>query len=107
MPCQCRSLNLTYNPNTEKGATFFCSSDIDWNNLPTKISISSQCSLLCDLMLVATIECKEGMWTGQPETGWWCSEERGAVGWWTEEDEVLHGESILEDWGEEGSSYLI
>ena len=102
MPCFCQSLNLTYNPNTERGATFFCDPTIDWKNLPAKILASSQCSLLCDLMLVATIECREGRWTGQPEAGWWCSEERGAVRGWKEEDqEGMPMENIQEGVEEE------
>ena len=24
-------------------------------------------------MLISTVECKEGMWTGRPDLGFWCS----------------------------------
>jgi hypothetical protein len=107
MPCNCQSLNLTYNPNSEPGAQFFCSPLLDWNSLPVRISATSQCSLLCDLMLVASIECKEGKWTGQPEAGWWCSEERGMVRGWREEEEVLHVEGIQEVVEEEATKHAI
>ena len=95
MPCFCQALNLTYNPIKEKGAQFFCNPPIDWKGLPAKITSSTQCSLLCDLMLVATIECRDGRWTGQPEAGWWCSEERGGVGRWRGQEEGKAEEEVM------------
>ena len=84
MACEngCKPLNMTYNPNLEKGAEFFCNDPLSWSNLPVKIEKSNQCHLLCDKMLVAITECKDGVWTGNPGLGFWCTEEQEAVGHW-------------------------
>lgn len=86
MPCLsgCKPLNLTYNPNKEVGAEFYCNSPLDWENLPVKVEPSNQCHLLCEKMLVSVVGCREGMWTGKPELGFWCNEERKGLGYWGE-----------------------
>ena len=48
MGCGCHSLNITYNPNTEEGAEFYCEDEIKWDNLPQKIETTNKCSLFCD-----------------------------------------------------------
>ena len=81
MPCipapiptaACKPLNLTYNPNEEDGAGFYCTPPIDWSNLPVRMSKPTVCYLVCNMMLVATVQCKEGVWTGHPEIGFWCN----------------------------------
>ena len=80
----CKPLNITYNPNEEKGAEFHCNPPVDWNNLPAQISKTAQCNLLCDKMLVAVVECKEENWTGHPDMGFWCTEEKAPVDHWVE-----------------------
>ena len=60
----CRPLNLTYNPNEEDGAEFYCNPPVDWDTLPVKIDKRAECSLLCDRMVVAMVKCKGERWTG-------------------------------------------
>jgi len=83
MGCGCHALNLTYNPNTETGAEFYCDTEIqDWSSLPIKIDTTNRCHLFCDKMLISITECKEGLWTGRPDLGFWCNSPRpGVTGW--------------------------
>merc|ERR1739846_252881 len=61
MKCDgCKPLNLTYNPNMEKGAAFHCSPPMDCHSLK---------------------------WTGQPDLGFWCAEEQPPVNYWVESKE--------------------
>jgi len=88
MKCDgCKPLNLTYNPNMEKGAAFHCNPPIDWDNLPAKIDGTAHCNLLCDNMLVASMDCHNLKWTGQPDLGFWCAEEQPPVNYWVESKE--------------------
>ena len=82
MGCHCLPLNLTYNPNLEEGTEFHCNPAMDWENLPAKIETNTQCNLLCDKMLIDIIECKEGIWNGRPDLGFWCNEEKESIGLW-------------------------
>ena len=92
MPCipapiptaACKPLNLTYNPNEEDGAGFYCTPPIDWSNLPVRMSKPTVCYLVCNMMLVATVQCKEGVWTGHPEIGFWCNQNNAPVDFWKE-----------------------
>ena len=88
MPCrpmtECQPLNITYNPNDEEGAEFYCRPEFSWAGQPTKIETTTRCHLLCNRMLVATAQCKEGVWTGQPELGFWCDQKMGPVHKWLE-----------------------
>ena len=84
MACACQPLNITYNPNSEEGAEFYCSPSVKWSALPVKIETNTQCNLLCDKMLVAITECKEGLWTGRPDLGYYCSEVNDPIGNWIE-----------------------
>ena len=58
IPCSCPSLNLTYNPNDEPGASFGCNKPIDWDNMPVIIDPSTKCYLVCGFMLTATVVCR-------------------------------------------------
>merc|ERR1719228_1400387 len=84
-PCSCLDLLLLwpdengffYNPNTEEAADFICESDLesapdagDWT-----IKAPNSCTLYCDQHYVATAECVDGEWTGNPEWGFWCYDE--------------------------------
>ena len=83
MPCGgCSPLNMTYNPNLQKGTEFFCNPHVSSKRLPVKIAQGTQCHLLCDKMLMAITECKDDIWTGKPELGFWCSQEKAPVGHW-------------------------
>ena len=86
MLCQtaCMPLKLTYNPNEEQGAGFYCNTPLDWKNLPVKVEPSNTCHLLCDRMLVASVTCREGVWTGKPGLGFWCHQEKERVGHWVD-----------------------
>jgi len=88
MKCDgCKPLNMTYNPNMEKGAAFHCNPPIDWDNLPAKIEGTAHCNLLCDNMLVASMDCHNLKWTGKPDLGFWCAEEKPPVNYWVESKE--------------------
>jgi len=89
----CKPLNLTYNPNEEKGTGFHCNPSLDWASLPVKIDETTQCDLLCDRMLVASVECKDGKWTGQPEVGFWCTKQKPPVNNWIQPKSKEKGES--------------
>ena len=78
----CKPLNLTYNPNTELGTDFHCKTPLDWNSLPVKLEPSNHCVLMCSGMMMANIECKEGLWTGNPGLGLWCHHEMEGLGYW-------------------------
>jgi len=85
MKCDgCKPLNLTYNPNEETGAAFHCNPPINWDNLPAKIDGTAHCNLLCDNMLVASMDCHNLKWTGNPDLGFWCAEEKPPVNYWVE-----------------------
>ena len=77
-------LNITYNPNEEEGAEFHCKPAFSLTSLPVQMDTSTKCYLLCNRMLVATVQCKKGSWTGHPELGFWCNEKKGAVKHWIE-----------------------
>jgi len=78
----CKPLNITYDPNKERGAEFFCNPPINFDNLPARIDNTAKCNLLCDKMLEAVVECKNSVWTGYPELGFYCSEKKPAIFYW-------------------------
>ena len=78
----CKSLNLTYNPNTEVGTDFHCKTPLDWENLPVKVEPTNNCILMCAEILMAVVGCKNGLWTGNPDLGFWCHHEMEEVGHW-------------------------
>ena len=92
MPCisaaeatsTCKPLNITYNPNEEVGTGFYCNPAWDWSNLPVKLSHPTECYLLCDRILVGAVQCKEGVWTGHPEIGFWCNKKNAPIEYWKE-----------------------
>jgi len=87
--CNCVPLNLNwpyddtglsgtyYDPNDELAADFICKEDLvektpgnaDWT-----IKGDNSCTLYCDQHYVATAACVDGVWTGNPEWGFWCYE---------------------------------
>ena len=34
---------------------------------------NNTCHLFCDRMLVSTIQCRDGFWSGRPNLGFWCN----------------------------------
>jgi len=89
--CGCGNLELTwpdgnggvihYNPNDEDGTDFICNTPLlettegskDWY-----IDKDNTCKLFCDGHYVATAQCFDGFWTGNPEWGFWCYTEPSA-----------------------------
>merc|ERR1712013_163250 len=51
---------------------------------PAKIDGTAHCNLLCDNMLVASMDCHNLKWTGNPDLGFWCAEEKPPVNYWVE-----------------------
>ena len=56
----------------ENGAEFHCNSPVDWTRLPQPLQTDNVCHLLCDRILIDVVQCKEGVWTGNPDLGFWC-----------------------------------
>merc|ERR1712215_431876 len=62
-----------YDPNDEEAADFICNQSL--GDAAWTIDGSNSCSLYCDQHYVATAECVDGEWTGNPEWGFWCYDE--------------------------------
>jgi len=42
-------------------------------------------------MLIDVIECKNGVWSGRPEDGFWCNHPKPMIGLWgTNEDMIIN-----------------
>jgi len=84
LDCGCESLEIRwkypdgdpYDPNGEDGADFICVDTLepDADGL-FSIDPKNYCKLFCDGHYVATVQCVDGEWTGNPEWGFWCYEE--------------------------------
>merc|ERR1719348_1314374 len=63
-----------YDPNFEEGADFVCDTPIEAHDGSGTyiIETGNVCILFCDSHLVATVQCVNGEWTGEPELGLWC-----------------------------------
>jgi len=74
--------NIVYDPNQMPGTTFICQNGEylvgEAPGTEFKITEDMTCRLYCDGYHVATIECLNGQWTGQPELGAWCYYEPAA-----------------------------
>merc|ERR1719228_1823292 len=64
-----------YDPNVEEAADFICEAPIETTPGEWKIIAPNSCTLYCDQHYVATAECVDGEWTGNPEWGFWCYDE--------------------------------
>ena len=101
--CTCADLRLPYNPNEpthdkaayeKSSAMFHCDKQLNWDDLISKggvrLETTNRCHLFCDRvhsfkwrntyylvhtlqMLISITECKNGMWTGRPDLGYWCN----------------------------------
>jgi len=74
--------SIVYDPNQMPGTTFICQ-DGEYlvgaaDSQEFIITKDMTCRLYCDGYHVATIECLNGQWTGQPELGAWCYYEPAA-----------------------------
>jgi len=67
---------VNYDPNALPGTTFICENgEYIQNNSGQSAFIIAEdmtCRLYCDGYHVATMECLNGDWTGEPELGAWC-----------------------------------
>jgi len=90
LACGCTNLELQwpyedpagvyYNPSDEEGTDFICDKPLldptgsgEW-----AIEPDNTCKLFCDGHYVATAQCIDGFWTGNPEWGFWCYTEPSA-----------------------------
>ena len=81
LPCGCESLEIrwpyqpdgySYDPNDEEGTDFICDQPLDEAAGVYSIGPNNYCKLFCDEHYVATAQCLDGQWTGNPEWGFWC-----------------------------------
>jgi len=83
----CRDLSLTYDPNKEVGAEFYCIPPLDTTNAtvtnPVRIDDETSCVLLCDRTPTSHLECRGTKWSGKPEVGFWCNEKKAPIKQWT------------------------
>ena len=72
--CGCASVRVPYDPNKEEGAEFYCSED--GKNVDTSSGVTLrtgvECELYCDRRLAVVVSCDGGVWSGQPEEGFYC-----------------------------------
>jgi len=82
----CRDLSLTYDPNKEVGAEFYCTPKVDFTNAtvtnPVRISDETSCVLLCDRIPTSHLQCINTKWSGKPDVGFWCNEKQAPVKNW-------------------------
>ena len=65
-----------YDPNAEEAANFICTAAaVDTSDGDYIITAPNKCMFYCDEYYVATVECLDGEWTGNPELGFWCYDE--------------------------------
>jgi len=81
LACGCESLEIrwpytsdgySYDPNVEEGTDFICDQPLDLTDGVYSIAPNNYCKLFCDDHYVATAQCLDGEWTGNPEWGFWC-----------------------------------
>jgi len=82
LACGCESLEIrwptdepngySYDPDKEEGADFICDEPLEFANDVYSIGPNNYCKLFCDGHYVATAQCLDGEWTGNPEWGFWC-----------------------------------
>jgi len=78
--CGCSPLILSYDPNWEDGASFSCKG---WDqraiNIPgvgIKIDTGDECELQCNGRVTAAVSCNSGLWSGRPELGFYCYDDK-------------------------------
>jgi len=88
-PCHCQDLKLTYNPNDDPAGEFYCDDPLNMTAaaLPARVETSNVCHFFCDRILIDIVECKEGVWAGRPDLGFYCSQWKPPVLVWDEEED--------------------
>jgi len=61
--------NYYYDPNDEEGTDFVCKTHLNGTYIVMEDNL---CFMYCDTHLTASIKCNDGVWTGQPNLGFWC-----------------------------------
>ena len=72
--CGCKDIRVEYDPNDEEGAEFVCSENGKNIEIRSGLTIKTgyECQLKCSGSLVALVSCKAGVWSGEPEKGFYC-----------------------------------
>jgi len=64
-----------YDPNDEEGTEFACKIPPTKNNNTYVVEQDNDCIMYCDSHLTTSVKCSNGVWTGEPELGFWCYNE--------------------------------
>jgi len=86
LSCQCSPLHVVWEPTAEPspynyydphqpeqdGASFICESPAITADNTYILQADNVCAFWCEDHLAASISCNDGIWTGQPELGFWC-----------------------------------
>jgi len=86
LSCQCSPLHVVWEPTAEPspynyydphqpeldGAFFICESPAITSDNTYILQPDNACAFWCDDHLAATLSCNDGIWSGQPELGFWC-----------------------------------
>jgi len=87
--CACSPLHITwppeamdgdedsyfYDPNDEEGTDFVCKIPPTEVNSTYVVQEDNDCIMYCDSHLTTAVKCNDGVWTGEPELGFWCYSE--------------------------------
>jgi len=86
LSCQCSPLHVVWEPTAEpspynyydphqpdqEGASFICKSPAITSDNTYILQADNVCAFWCDDHLAAALSCNDGIWSGQPELGFWC-----------------------------------
>ena len=72
--CGCKDIPVPYDPNAEEGAEFKCSRNGNNIEIISGLTIKTglECQLKCGGRITAVVSCKAGIWSGEPEKGFYC-----------------------------------
>jgi len=100
--CGCKEITVLYDPNDEEGADFTCyeyGKKINFN-FGLSIKTGYVCQLRCNDRLVTEVACKAGMWSGEPQNGFYCFTKPQAL----RGSDTLHGSCVGHCGGGTGTS---
>jgi len=85
LSCLCSPLHVVWEPTAEpspfnyydphqpeQGASFICKSPAITTDNTYIVQADNDCAFWCDDHLAASLSCNDGIWSGQPELGFWC-----------------------------------
>merc|ERR1712098_510477 len=64
-----------YDPTDEEGTEFVCKIPATRINNTYVVQEDNDCIMYCDTHLTTSVKCNGGVWTGEPELGFWCYNE--------------------------------